>query len=107
LGRQTPRKSLDLEEPRDERPGVVGAQWIERDGCGVWFAGAPVAALLEKFWARDRDDQHRGRSRAFNELVDRGHDRLLRPLEVVHYHDQRPRARERLEVAADPPDELA
>jgi hypothetical protein len=107
LGAQRRRKSFDLEQLRDEGSSVVRAQRIERDGGGVRFARAPVASLLEELGARNRDDEDGGGGDAFDELVDDGHDRLLRPLEVVHHHNQGSRIRERLQVTPNAPDKLA
>ena len=107
LAAQILRKRLDLEQSRDKCGRFQRIEWIERDGGCVCLAGAPAAAQLEKFWTGHADDEHRNVGHAIGELLDQRHDGRLGPLHIVDHDDERSAVRDRLDVVAYGPSNLA
>ena len=102
-----PRVELrGTEQVRQHRVHLLDRERFERERMGVGAPVGPPRPLLEQLRPREAEDHQRRPVAPADEVLDEIEQRRLRPVNVLEHKDERPRAREILEEAAERPERL-
>ena len=93
------------EDGVDDRVRIGLAQALQGEAA-CRRLGRERRSLLEQVVPGVRDHQEGDALHGLEEVLDEVEERLLRPVQVVEDHDQRPLPRQRLDELADAPEEL-
>ena len=87
LGAQRLGQIVDVEEPGDQCPGLVGGERFEHDRRRVRDARSPGRIAFEQFGPGDADDEKRHVDDMLEQTADDLEDGVVGPLQVVDHDD--------------------